>query len=97
MELERRVWGFLPFSPPIFYLKSSATKCLLWVLLVSYEQPMGVVWLQPISQGEKTLRNSSLAGSVGFCEGRGGGQSSRGSESGLTPQPGWVKPAPERG
>lgn len=83
---------FLPFFP-IFCLKSRATKCLLWCLPVSCvgaasEQQMGVVWLQPISQGEKTLRNSSLAGSVGFC-------------NGSRPTPGQVsqacRPALERG
>lgn len=90
---------FFPFFPSLFF-KIKSPRCLLRGLLVSCvgavpEHRAGVVWLQPTSQGGKTLRNSSLAGSVGFCNGSrpdpGAG------ESGLTPKPGWVKPGLEQG
>lgn len=80
------------FSHLFFKIKSP--RCLLWGLLVSCvgaavpEHRAGAVRLQPTSQGGKTLRNSSLAGSVRFCNGSrpdpGAG------ESGLTPKPGWA-------
>lgn len=93
MELERRVSGFSSLFSHLFF-KIKSPRCLLWGLLVSCvgaavpEHRAGAVRLQPTSQGGKTLRNSSLAGSVRFCNGSrpdpGAG------ESGLTPKPGWA-------